>query len=535
VNGKLLTKTLIKIAGIVFAAGFTAATVLAANVLSNPGFEFDPAGETMSVGGWTPYGGNVYSETSQTLAHGGTNYLKVFQAFNGHTNYTGVYQDYISSPGATYAADGWAYTSSGDVLAGQNAAWVEVTFRDATTNVIGLYRTFLITTNAITSGAFPTNAWIHLPITNQYDPILMVVTNTPTSLTAPAGTVFMRYQVVFRGDAKSSGGSVYFDDLNLNQISGLPYGDMNIVWDDEFDGNSIKTNIWTFDLGNGGSNPGWGNNELEYYTSRTNNAFVANGYLHIVARNESTNGFNYTSARMKSEGLFSTEFGRLEWRAQLPAGVGCWPALWMLGTNITSIGWPGCGEVDVVENNGTNLLVVQGSLHSGSDETAVYNFTDGNSTTNFHIYTLDWTTNAFLYYVDGHLYEIQTNWGSSTSNPYPYPFNQPFFLLMNLAIGGNYVGNPSTAAINAGTVFPAQMLVDYVRIYRETGPLAITVSQIGSNLLLSWPSNIICHLQTKGNLSAFGTGTNWISVTTTNGQIQISPTNGAGFYRLVSP
>ncbi len=531
-----MIKKLLGIVGTLSSIGFAVMPAFAGDVLSNPGFESDPMGETMSVAGWAPYGGNVYSESSQTLSHGGTNYLKVFQAFNGQVNYTGVYQDYISSPGAVYAADGWAYTASTDALAGQNVAWIEVSFHDATTtNVLGLYRTASITTNAISGGTFLTNTWVHLAITNQYDPVSFVVTNTSASLVAPAGTVFMRYQVVFQGDAKGSGGSVYFDDLNLNQISGLPYGNMNIVWDDEFNGNSINTNIWSFDLGNGGSNPGWGNNELEYYTSRTNNAFVAGGMLHIVARHESTNGFNYTSARMKSEDLFSFTYGRLEWRAQLPAGVGCWPALWLLGTNITSISWPGCGEVDVVENNGSNPFVEQGSLHSGSDETAIYNFVDGNAVTNFHIYTLDWMTNAFFFYVDGHLYETQTGWGSSTGNPYPYPFNQPFFLLMNLAIGGNYLGNPSQSSINAGTVFPSTMLVDYVRIYRETAPMAITASQTGSNLLLSWPANIMCHLETKTNFAASGPGTNWISVTTTNSQIAIAPTNGSGFYRLVSP
>ena len=530
-----MTKTSAKIIGILFGITFTVATAFASGVLSNPGFESDPMGETTSVPGWASYGGNAYGETSSTNAHTGTNYLKVFQAFNGQVNYTGVYQDYISGPGATYAADGWAYTSSGDILAGQNVAWIEVTFRDATADILGLYRSALITTNSIGSGAFPSNTWIDLPITNQYDPNLIVLTNTTATLIAPAGTVFVRYQVVFQGDAKGSGGSMYFDDLNLNPVSGSPYGSMNIVWDDEFNGDSVNTNIWTYDLGNGGSNPGWGNNELEYYTSRTNNAFVTNGLLHIVARKESIQGFNYSSARMKTQGLFSALYGRLEWRAQLPAGMGTWPALWMLGASFNGDNWPGCGEIDVMENNGTNPLAVQGSLHSGSDETAVYGFVDGNSATNFHTYTLDWTTNAFLYYVDGHLYETQTGWGTSTTNSYPYPFNQPFFLLMNLAIGGNYVGDPTSSNINAGTVFPSIMLIDYVRIYQQTVPMVITTRPAGTNLLLSWPTNIICHLETKTNFSASGPGTDWISLTTTNGQIQIAPTGGAGFYRLASP
>ena len=119
---------------------------------------------------------------------------------------------------------------------------------------------------------------------------------------------------------------------------GAPYGNYNIVWSDEFNGTNLNPNIWTYDVGGGG----WGNGELEYYTGRTNNAFVSNGLLHIVARREATNGYNYTSARIKSQGLYSAVYGRIEWRAQLPAGIGFWPALWMLGTNITP---PSAGRI----------------------------------------------------------------------------------------------------------------------------------------------------------------------------------------------
>jgi beta-glucanase (GH16 family) len=509
------------------AAAFPA---LAGNLVVNPGFELDPTGQTTTITGWNSYGGNAYSETGAT-AHGGTNYFKVYQAFNGQVNYTGVYQDYISGPGAVYSADGWAYTLSTDKLAGQNVAWLEVTFRDAAANVLGLYRSALITTNAIATGAFPVNTWIDLPVTNQYNPGTYVVTNFTSQLVAPAGTHFVRCQIVFQGDALNSGGSVYFDDLTLTQTAGAPYGNWNIVWSDEFNGTSVNTNIWTNDLGNGGSNPGWGNNELEWYTSLTNNEYVSNGYLHIVAQRQSTNGFNYTSARMKSQGLFSFTYGRAEWRAQLPKGIGCWPALWMLGTNISSIGWPGCGEIDVVENNGSNAFFVQGSLHSGSDETGVYNFFGGASATNFHTYTLDWSSNAILYYVDGQLYESQTGWGSSTTNAYPFPFDRPFFFLMNLAIGGSYVGNPTQAQINAGTTFPAQVLVDYVRIYNITPPLQIFASQTNSNVLLSWPSNIVCHLQVQSN----ALGTNWVDLITPTNTYQINASTGSAFYRLKSP
>ena len=530
-----MNQTFSRAGGVLFILTALSTRLCAGNVLSNPGFELDPVGETTVLPSWTAYGGNAYSETSQTRAHSGTNYFKVYQAFNGQVNYTGIYQDYISGPGAVYSADGWAYTLASDRLAGQNAAWIEVTFRDANANVLALYRSALITTNAIANGAFPVNAWLDLPVTNQYNPVSDTITNVSSQLVAPAGTCFLRYQIVFQGDAHYSAGSVYFDDMNLRQVAGAPYGNLNIVWDDEFNSNSVNPAVWTYDTGNGGSNPGWGNNELEYYTRRTNNAFVADGCLHIVARKESANGFSYTSARLKSEGLFSWKYGRIEWRAQLPQGVGCWPALWLLGTNINSIGWPACGEMDVMENNGSNPSTVQGSLHSGSDETGFYNFTGGDTVTNFHTYTLDWTTNAILFYVDGHLYESQTGWGSSTANPYPFPFNQPYFLIMNLAIGGNYLGNSTTNQINAGTVFPAEMLLDYVRIYRPTDPLRITVRKSGADLLLSWPSNIVCQVQVQTSLPAAGPGTNWTSLTAAGHQLQVAPGTGSGFYRLLSP
>jgi beta-glucanase (GH16 family) len=503
-----------------------------AALLSNPGFESGLTGSSTNLPGWQTYGPNAYNESSPAIAQSGTNYLKVYQSFSGSVNYSGVYQDYISGPGAIYSADGWAYTATNDTLAGQNVAWIEVTFRDAAANILALYRSAVITTNSIASGGFPKSRWNNLPVTNQYNPNTFTVTNTTSQLVAPAGTIFLRYQIVFQGDAKYSGGSMYFDDLNLVRITSAPYGDMNITWSDEFSGTAINTNTWTYDTGAGG----WGNNELEYYTSRTNNAFVSNGVLHIVARKESFGGASYTSARMKSQGLFSCKYGRIEWRAQLPYGIGFWPALWLLGTNISSpsIGWPGCGEFDVMENKGSNVFAIQGSIHSGSDGTAIYNFTDGATTTNFHTYTLDWTTNAILFFVDGHLYETQTGWGSSTTNAYPFPFNQPFFLLMNIAVGGNYLGNPSTSTINAGTVFPGEMLVDYIRIYKTTDPFRISIARTGANILLSWPSNIVCRLQSQTNPMA-GFTSNWLSLLTATNQVQFVPGSTSVLYRLVTP
>lgn len=517
-------------AGALLAASLGAGRMEAASLLSNPGFESDGLGENQNLAGWQTFGPYNYSETSATIAHSGTNYYKVYQAFTGVTNNTGIYQDYISGPGASYVADGWAYTAASDVLAGQNAAWIEVTFRDANANVLALYRSALITTNTLAKGPFSTSKWYDLAVTNQYDPTGSRLTNTVARLVAPAGTIFVRYQVVFAGDANYANGSVYFDDLTLAPAGGVPYGNMNIVWSDEFNETAINNKVWTYDTGGGG----WGNSEQEYYTSRTNNAYVANGMLHIVARQEAYGGYSYTSARMKSEGLFSWLYGRIEWRAQLPSGAGYWPALWMLGTNITSEGWPACGEIDVLENNGSTPPMAQGSIHSGTDATAIYNFPDGGGVTNFNTYTLDWTTNAILFYVNGHLYETQTSWGSSTGNAYPFPFNQPFFLIMNVAVGGSYLGYPTTNAINAGTTFPGEMLVDYVRIYNVTNPLRLAVKQAGSNVVLNWPSNVVCHVQADTNLLATGSNA-WFAVAATTNTLQVTPGAIPTLYRLASP
>jgi len=515
--------------GVVFSASVT----LAGNTLTNPGFEADPPVESQSIVAWVQYGGNTYSESNPALAHGGNDYFKVFQNFSGAVNYSGVYQDNITGPGAVFSADGWAYTSSSDVLAGQNVAWIEVTFRDASANILALYRSVLVATNTIGTAAFPKDTWNYLPINTQYNPITYEAIGTVASLVAPAGTSFVRYQVVFQGDAQRSNGSMYFDDLTLTQIAGAPYGDWNIVWSDEFNGTSINPNTWTFDIGNGSG--GWNNNELEYYTSRTNNVYVSNGVLHIVALQENYGGQAYTSARLKTEGLFSCTYGRIEFRAKLPQGVGFWPAIWMLGTDIGSVGWPGCGEIDVLENNGGNLNVVQGSLHSGSDETAVYTL-PGGSVNNFHTYVLEWTTNAINWFVDGLLYENQTNW-SSAVGPYPTPFNKPFFIIMDLAVGGNYLGNPSPGAINAGSTFPGDMQIDYVRIYNETASLQLTTAKSGSSLVLMWPKTIVCHLQAQTNSASAGITTNWLDMTGANSPyfVPLDGTYGSAYFRLSSP
>jgi beta-glucanase (GH16 family) len=273
--------------------------------------------------------------------------------------------------------------------------------------------------------------------------------------------------------------------------------DWQVTWSDEFDGSTVDTTKWVFETGN---NNGWGNSEREYYTSRTTNAYVAGGALHIVARQESMGGFPYTSARMKTQGLFSKKYGRFEFRAKLPLGRGYWPALWMMGTNIASVGWPACGEIDVMEFNGSWSNRVQGTLHYSDSsnnhlqQTTYRTFpTPGDSVTNFHTYAVEWTTNSIKWLVDGTIVQTWTTWSSSTG-AYPAPFNQPFFFLMNLAVGGSYLGNPSDAQINAGTVFPGEMQVDYVRAYdyvasAPTTPAGLAASPGNAKVFLSWDAS----------------------------------------------
>jgi beta-glucanase (GH16 family) len=509
----------------------------AANVLTNPGFE-------TALIGWSPYGPNSYSQTNSTVAHGGSNYFKVYGNFSAADNWAGVFQDLPSGQGAVYSADGWAYSLASDAIHGQDQFWLEVTFRDIAANTLALYRSDLITGTNIT--AYGLSTWFDLRVTNQWGfynsggvPVGTVPTNTVTSLVAPPGTWFVRWQIVFHQGPDNANGSAYFDDCVLNQISGPtgpPASAWNIVWSDEFSGTNIDLNTWVFEAGGGG----WGNSELEFYTGRPQNAYVTNGLLHIVAQRETTNTYSYTSARMKTQGHFAKAYGRFEFRAKLPAGLGYWPALWMLGANFPTVGWPACGEIDVMENNGSILNQVQGTIHYSDAQnhhlqsTGYYPFPGGNSVTNFHSYTFEWGTNMVRWYVDGLLYETQTSWSSSTG-PYPAPFNQPFFIIMNLAVGGSYLGNPSIATINANTVFPGDMQVDYVRVWDLTAPLQLSLTRSNGNFVLSWPANIVCHLQAQTNST--GLSSSWADIPAATNPYLVPPVPQARsvFYRLQSP
>ena len=226
------------------------------------------------------------------------------------------------------------------------------------------------------------------------------------------------------------------------------------IWADEFniDGAPDATK-WAYDLGTG--DWGWGNNEAQYYTNRADNVKVLNGKLIITPIKESYQGSNYTSARIKTQGKFSFKYGKVEIKAKLPVGGGTWPALWMLGNNITTASWPACGEIDIMEHVGNTQNKIYGTLHypNFSGGNAVSKTIDiTNASTEFHIYSLDWRADAIRFYVDGTLFHTFTNTSS-------LPFNQNFFLIINCAMGGNFGG-----AINPNFT-SSTFEVDYIRVF----------------------------------------------------------------------
>jgi beta-glucanase (GH16 family) len=246
-------------------------------------------------------------------------------------------------------------------------------------------------------------------------------------------------------------------------------GDWSLVWNDEFDGDRLDTSKWGYQVGDGCEIRlcGWGNNELQAYT--TSNATVGNGLLVITAREESVAGRDYTSARLRTLDKGDWKYGRFEIRARLPAGQGLWPAIWLLPSEALYGGWAASGEIDIVEARGQSPTTVLGTLHYGgsfpNNQSSGNAFTlpSGTFTDDFHTFVLEWTEGRMVWYVDDTPYQVQTEW-NTTAAAFPAPFDQEFYLLLNVAVGGNFVGAP-----DASTVFPQSMEVDYVRVYQKEG------------------------------------------------------------------
>jgi beta-glucanase (GH16 family) len=247
----------------------------------------------------------------------------------------------------------------------------------------------------------------------------------------------------------------------------------SLVWRDEFDGPSgsaVDSSKWSFDVGG----KGWGNKELETYTSRTENAHLEGGLLVIRALKETFAGpdnitRNYTSARLLTKNKFSQAYGRFEARIKIPYGQGIWPAFWMLGDNIDTAHWPNCGEIDIMENIGKEPSIVHGTFHGpgysgGSGVSAAYILPNGQKfSDDFHTFAVEWEPNVMRFYVDGLLYKTRTpaDLPPGTS----WVFDHPFFIILNVAVGGSWPGSP-----DATTVFPQKMQVDYVRVYQRSSP-----------------------------------------------------------------
>jgi len=239
-----------------------------------------------------------------------------------------------------------------------------------------------------------------------------------------------------------------------------------LTWHDEFNGpNGAPPDKSKWFVQTGGN--GWGNNELEYYTSRRQNVRQENGYLVIEAIKEHFAGADgierqYTSARVDTRGQFTQEFGRFEARIKNPAGGGVWPAFWLLGDNFSTAGWPGCGEIDVMEGVASSGAEIRGSLHgpgySGWNSiTSGYRMPAGNFSDAFHVFAVEWEADALRFYVDGHLYATKTPADLPAGKP--WVFNHPFSLILDLAVRGDTPGELDS------TPFPQRMLVDYVRVY----------------------------------------------------------------------
>ena len=270
-----------------------------------------------------------------------------------------------------------------------------------------------------------------------------------------------------------------------------------LVWHDEFDGHALDRSKWDVDIGNGFFDyrshqwvPGWGNEELQYYTDAATNLQVAGGQLTIRAVNEALHGCGYTSARIRTRRrdgtpLFNKLYGRVEFRAKVPWGKGLWPALWLLPQDDRYGGWAASGEIDVMEIVGEKPHQVLNSLHYGSSypkrtlHTHVHTLPDDSTVADWHVYAVEWEPGEIRFYVDEVHTSTESFWWSCSKtrdgqgleagraadiNPWPAPFDQPFYLVMNVAVGGNFPGVP-----NAQTRFPAELVVDHVRVYDKVG------------------------------------------------------------------
>lgn len=270
----------------------------------------------------------------------------------------------------------------------------------------------------------------------------------------PSGTVIYKYPAsgnyTVKVTAKSSGGQTISKSIDISVTVALI-----LIWSEEFStAGAPDPAKWGYDIGTGSN--GWGNNEAQYYTNRAENVTVSNGTLKITARKEAFSGSNYTSARILTKDKFSFKYGKIEARAKLPQGIGTWAAIWMLGNNISTVGWPACGEIDIMEHIGAQQNKIYGTVHypGFSGGNAVGGTVNSTNVANeFRRYGVEWTASTIKFSVDDVVF-------FTFNNNATIPFNHNFFIILNVAMGGNF----------GGTIDPAfnssAMEIDYIRVYQ---------------------------------------------------------------------
>jgi beta-glucanase (GH16 family) len=255
-------------------------------------------------------------------------------------------------------------------------------------------------------------------------------------------------------------------------LQGISQTSWSLIWSDEFSGTALNQDVWTYEYGNSG----WGNNELQYYTNDEDNVAVNNGTLKITARQETFGTANYTSGRIITNNKYEFQYGKVECRMKMPVGQGIWPAFWMLGGNIENVSWPNCGEIDIMEHV-NNEPMMHGTVHWFNNGHSYEGSSYSTDVTDYHIYGIIWDETKIQFFVDGNFYNefVYSNGNNSGS-----VFQNPYFFLLNVAVGGNWPGYP-----DGTTIFPATMEVDYIRVFQQ---LEVGVAEIENSPISIYPT-----------------------------------------------
>ncbi|MCS6823322.1 MAG: family 16 glycosylhydrolase [Cytophagaceae bacterium] len=328
------------------------------------------------------------------------------------------------------------------------------------------------------------------------------------------------------------------------------------VWTDEFNGTTLDLTKWNYDIGDGCPGLcGWGNNEKQYYTSQTNNISVASGYLNITARYSPAVSAiaDFTSAKIHTRDKYSFRYGKVEARMKLAAGIGVWPAFWMLPQPPNpNGGWPTSGEIDIMEFRGDIINRVDGTVHYGNSwpnnqhDGTSYTLSTGDFVNSFHIFSIEWEPGVIRWYVDGMLYKTETQTPNSlnppSNNPVTWPWNENFYIILNLAVGGWYTGNPSTAAIIGGDVnWNRTIQIDYVKVYTDLSAGGLSGGISGKSSVLQNETNLIYSIphtagatynwsHSSGTTLISGAGTNEITLNwnAADGVVSVTKTIACG-------